>query len=241
MVICRTNSAHSNLKTQFQSHSLTKLYHCIVSGVLKEDHGLIKWPITRNRRERHKMAVIKESDQDSASRFDSNEIDEDEEGIDEDEAEIEADDPKSPKKAAGKLALTEYRVLESHSLPARVRSHPNEVFSLLEVRLHTGRTYVFLLYSLLNCLYSNDNCFYYCRHQIRVHMASSQLPIVGDVLYSSNRKRQKQGDRQLCLVAKYLRFKHPLAEKDIEFEVPYPPEFEEFLNHIRHNRKEEEL
>jgi len=77
----------------------------------------------------------------------------------------------------GKPATTEYQVL-------RVWHTKTTPYSLLEIKLHTGRT-----------------------HQIRVHMSSLAHPIVGDVLY--HKKNAKHKAEQLCLVAKKLFFCSP--------------------------------
>ena len=71
-------------------------------------------------------------------------------------------------------------------------------YSLVELRLETGR-----------------------KNQIRVHMADIGHPVVGDVKYGN-------GDNslgRLCLHAYKLCFHHPLKDKDMEFETPFPSVF----------------
>jgi 23S rRNA pseudouridine955/2504/2580 synthase len=89
-------------------------------------------------------------------------------------------------------------------------------YSLLEVTIKTGRT-----------------------HQIRVHLASEGLPIVGDDKYGDfelNKALQKpaapQGRvplRRMFLHAWRLQFNHPASNERIELLAPLPPELEEFL------------
>lgn len=67
---------------------------------------------------------------------------------------MDEDSPKRGVMPDGKSALTTFKKLESIDLP------DGRCFSLLKIRLHTGRT-----------------------HQIRVHMAYIGLPILGDGLY----------------------------------------------------------
>ncbi|MBR0176778.1 MAG: RluA family pseudouridine synthase [Bacteroidales bacterium] len=71
-------------------------------------------------------------------------------------------------------------------------------YSLLELELETGR-----------------------KNQIRVHMADIGHPVVGDVKYGN-------GDNslgRLCLHAFKLCFHHPIKDKDMEFETPFPAVF----------------
>ncbi len=67
--------------------------------------------------------------------------------------------------------------------------------TLLNVLLHTGRT-----------------------HQIRVHLASLNLPIVGDSLYGNKKDF-------LQLQSYYLSFKHPILKKEIEINYPLSLDF----------------
>ena len=71
-------------------------------------------------------------------------------------------------------------------------------YSLVELTLQTGR-----------------------KNQIRVHMADIGHPVVGDPKYGN-------GDNslgRLCLHAYKLCFHHPLKDKDMEFETPFPAAF----------------
>jgi 23S rRNA pseudouridine1911/1915/1917 synthase len=102
----------------------------------------------------------------------------------------------------GRKAVTHYRIVESFG-----------PFSLLEVRLETGRT-----------------------HQVRVHCASLSCPIVGDDVYGRSRKvllgkgaagKTVVVDRFL-LHAFHLGFVHPATGEWVGFTVPDPPEFAAF-------------
>ena len=89
-------------------------------------------------------------------------------------------------------------------------------FSLLEVTIKTGRT-----------------------HQIRVHLASEGLPIVGDDKYGDfelNKALQKPAASEGCVPLKRmflhawrLQFNHPVSGERIELLAPLPPELERFL------------
>jgi 23S rRNA pseudouridine1911/1915/1917 synthase len=79
-------------------------------------------------------------------------------------------------------------------------------------------------------------------HQIRVHLTSVGMPLVGDRLY------KRRGGPSLilppdapvparqCLHAWRLRFKHPTNGEMVEFEAPPPADFERMLAWVRANR-----
>ena len=81
-------------------------------------------------------------------------------------------------------------------------------FTWIECRLETGRT-----------------------HQIRVHMASIGLPLLGDALYGPAKcPYQLQG---LTLHAYVLGFIHPFTGEYMEFQAPLPDYFEDLLKKLR--------
>jgi 23S rRNA pseudouridine955/2504/2580 synthase len=85
-------------------------------------------------------------------------------------------------------------------------------YSLLEVTIKTGRT-----------------------HQIRVHLASEGMPIVGDDKYGDfelNKALQKQGLKRMFLHAWRLQFNHPVSGERVELLASLPSELEQFLNHV---------
>lgn len=118
--------------------------------------------------------------------------------------------------ADGRTAISHWQVLQ------RFRTRFGR-FTLVEVRIETGRT-----------------------HQIRVHMASIGYPVVGDTLYGgagqvtdqfvSQARTRKQPERiklnRNFLHAARLEFTHPRTRKQIQLEAPLPPELTEFLARI---------
>src|SRR5258708_2696274 len=92
--------------------------------------------------------------------------------------------------ARGRAARTEYRVLSS-----------NEQASLIECRLHSGRT-----------------------HQIRVHLHHLGHPVLGDKIYAL--RFAKNLPRQM-LHAWKLGFRHPRTGEWKNFEAPLPSDFVE--------------
>jgi len=100
----------------------------------------------------------------------------------------------------GKLAITRYRVLKR----GRIDGTP---VALMEVKIATGRT-----------------------HQIRVHMASLGMPVLGDALYGG-RVTDLDVPRQL-LHAWRLCVPHPETGEMLEFEAPLPEDFLAFRERI---------
>ncbi len=106
------------------------------------------------------------------------------------------------KLGSGRTALTEYRVMEELG-----------AFSLLEVRIKTGRT-----------------------HQIRVHMASLRHPIVGDRLYGAPQKIEPLPPLgRFFLHAHRIQFALPSSGETAVIESPLAPELAAFLNLAREN------
>jgi 23S rRNA pseudouridine955/2504/2580 synthase len=98
----------------------------------------------------------------------------------------------------GKAAVTQVKVLSK-----------NPDFSLLEVKLLTGRT-----------------------HQIRVHLAHAGHPVLGDDKYGDfelNRAVAKQGVRRLFLHAGKLAFNHPSSGERLRLEAPLPADMSGFI------------
>jgi 23S rRNA pseudouridine1911/1915/1917 synthase len=87
----------------------------------------------------------------------------------------------------GQKAITHYKVLKT-----------NKQFSLLEVKLETGR-----------------------KNQIRVHMKDLGFPVTGDKKYGA--KLNPIG--QMGLHARVLAFRHPANGKAMRFDTPIPGKF----------------
>jgi 23S rRNA pseudouridine1911/1915/1917 synthase len=98
----------------------------------------------------------------------------------------------------GRAARTDYRELE------RLGS-----YSLVEVRLHTGRT-----------------------HQIRVHFAHKHHPVAGDPLYGPNRKTNPLGLERQFLHAHCLGF-DGLGGRHVEVTSPLPADLQRVLDRLR--------
>lgn len=107
----------------------------------------------------------------------------------------------------GKLreAKTSYRKIEEIAID-------NDVASLLEVKIETGRT-----------------------HQIRVHMQSIGHPVLGDAMYNtktSKRLSKKIGLKRQFLHASRIELTHPKSGKKVKFESPLAPELDRTVSSI---------
>ena len=57
VIACKNDAAHNSIAAQLKEHSITRRYHAICYGVLKEDELTINKPIGRNPSDRKKMAI----------------------------------------------------------------------------------------------------------------------------------------------------------------------------------------
>jgi 23S rRNA pseudouridine1911/1915/1917 synthase len=113
------------------------------------------------------------------------------------------------RRADGRTAVSHFHVLERLTTPYGP-------FTLVEVRIETGRT-----------------------HQIRVHAQSLGHPVVGDTLYGAHHiipglAPELQLDRNF-LHAAHLSLTHPQTHKPLDIHAPLPVELESFLKAIRTN------
>jgi 23S rRNA pseudouridine1911/1915/1917 synthase len=125
--------------------------------------------------------------------------------------------------------LENARTAVSHYEVVRRLSNRFGKFTLIRVRIETGRT-----------------------HQIRVHMASIGYPVVGDTLYGGPGQLTDQAASQVAvskaarrnaeperlrlgrnfLHAAQLEFAHPITGKLLQLEAPLPAELETFLSRL---------
>lgn len=68
-------------------------------------------------------------------------------------------------------------------------------------------------------------------HQIRVHMAYLNHPVLGDTVYGN--KKPYPGLAGQCLHAKRLKFVHPSTGKLVEVECPLPEYFAKVINKLK--------
>lgn len=93
-------------------------------------------------------------------------------------------------------------------------------YSVLDIRIETGRT-----------------------HQIRVHLSSKKLPIIGDRTYDPSRSIAKDTSQELidilrafprqALHATHLSFKDQKTDDVFSFDIPIPYDIEGLISNIR--------
>lgn len=108
----------------------------------------------------------------------------------------------------GKTAITKYKVKKNFTL------NGNNL-SLMEVELETGRT-----------------------HQIRVHMLSENMPLIGDQTYCTKQSKEiskKLSVARQLLHAFSLKIKNPSTKKKMTFSAPLPNDFQDIIQLIEKN------
>ncbi|KAK5584019.1 hypothetical protein RB653_005626 [Dictyostelium firmibasis] len=171
------------------------------------------------------IKVEKEEEEDEENEEDEeeedNDDDDDDEEEEEDDEQEEDDEEEEKEKKINKIQQNEDDDEEDEEdedeeenydeillrLQQKTKMISSNTFSLLEVTLHTGRS-----------------------HQIRIHMASENIPIVGDPIYSSKSKQFLVP--YLLLASMNLKFVHPILNETKEFTIPYPSHFKNFISSI---------
>ncbi len=69
LVVCKSDYAHNFIANQLREHSITRKYHAIVNGCLKEDSGTIQAPIGRDRKDRKRMGINYENGKDATTHY----------------------------------------------------------------------------------------------------------------------------------------------------------------------------
>ena len=118
-------------------------------------------------------------------------------------------DPENHLKMKTAANLSSYSSAFSEKIKTAV-THYHTIFScqdwsLITLKLDTGRT-----------------------HQIRVHMASTGHPLLGDTLYQ--KKITEIPFQRAALHAWRVSFQHPLCEKMISLETPLPQDFHDIIS-----------
>mgnify|MGYP000541496818 FL=1 len=69
LLVCKNDFVHQDLAEQLKEHSIQRIYHAIVHGVIKEDEGTIDAPIGRHPIERKKMSVNYKNGKDAVTHY----------------------------------------------------------------------------------------------------------------------------------------------------------------------------
>ncbi|MCB1583145.1 MAG: tRNA pseudouridine(65) synthase TruC [Marinicella sp.] len=110
-------------------------------------------------------------------------------------------------------AITHYKTLWQGEIPVSVGRYPSARYSLLSLTPETGR-----------------------KHQIRRHMKHIFHPIVGDTTHGDGKHntlfRERFNLGRLLLVAKEIRFEHPVTGEILQVSGFIGQEFEHILNEL---------
>lgn len=69
IIVCKNDFAHNGIAEQLKVHSITRLYHAIVHGVLKNDEGTICAPIGRHPIDRKKMSINEKNGKEAVTHY----------------------------------------------------------------------------------------------------------------------------------------------------------------------------
>ena len=180
LVVAKNDDAHNALSAQLKTHTVSRVYHALCIGNLKEDHGTLTYPIGRNPTDRKKMAAFP------------------------------VGTPTGESGGAIRTAVTHYTVLERLDTGAKW----GQAFTYVKCELETGRT-----------------------HQIRVHMAATGHPLLGDPVYGGEGTRFGRASAALLhgqmLHAKELKLIHPRTGEAMTFSCDLPADFVAVLEKLR--------
>ena len=185
LVVAKNDDAHNALSAQLKTHTVSRIYYAVCIGNLKEDKGILTYPIGRNPSDRKKMAAFP------------------------------VGTPTGDSGGAIRTATTHYTVLERYPVGAKW----GQAFTYVKCELETGRT-----------------------HQIRVHMAATGHPLLGDPLYGGDGTRFGKAVGDLIygqmLHAGELKLIHPRTGKEMHFFCDLPEDFAAVLERLRKEAEE---
>lgn len=69
IIVCKNDIAHNHIAAQLKEHTITRKYHAICHGVIKDDSGTINKPIGRHPNDRKKMAVNERNGKEAITHF----------------------------------------------------------------------------------------------------------------------------------------------------------------------------
>ena len=185
LVVAKNDEAHVALAAQLKTHTVSRVYHAVCIGNLKEDCGTLTYPVGRNPTDRKRMAAFP------------------------------VGTPTGDSGGAIRSAVTHYTVMERFPTGAKW----GQAYTYVKCELETGRT-----------------------HQIRVHMAATGHPLLGDPLYGGEGTRFGKSVGGLLhgqmLHAKELKLIHPRTGEAMRFACDLPKDFSEILERLRREGNE---
>lgn len=202
LLLAKNQKAHQFLKNQFQNREVKKIYHAIVSGFIKNDHGIINKPIGRSPRDfrRHLSGRGARGEMREAI---------------------------TEYKVLKRFSAPVCKNFSSCALPLRggtlgdknFHKHPLSEFSYLEIRPKTGRTHQIRVHmKFLNHPVACD----------KLYAPNNPCPIPLPNLPLIKGGEKGGGLSRLALHAQSIEFKN-LKGKTVKVESPLPLEFKRVL------------
>lgn len=212
LVIAKNDDAQRKLALQFQRKTSHRLYRAIAFGPFKKSTGTLRSYLRRHPENRKKMASVTTTqylNSDGMGKVAKEELDRPPEptrGFGDKQLDSEST-------MCGKLAITHYRVTETH---------PSGL-SLLELRLETGRTHQIRVHlSEFNHPIVGDNT--YGAGKRKSTIKSIELR---DLIHSMER---------FALHAAELGFVHPTTQEKMLFKAPWPDDLLPLVDHCGFTR-----
>ncbi|MDO8735772.1 MAG: RluA family pseudouridine synthase [Thermoleophilia bacterium] len=193
LIVARDEETHRHLTEALSRHKIERTYLCLVHGLFETREGTIEAPLGRDARERQQMAVTKKGGRDAVTHF-------------------RVLESWGGAPAAGVTAAADRAAVAAGKpgagTTAALPRKGSAGYSLLEVRLETGRT-----------------------HQIRVHLAAIGHPVAGDKVYG--RRKDELGVGRQFLHSARLRFTHPDTGVTVDVSSPLPHDLQRVLEQLR--------
>ena len=189
MIVAKNSHCQDVMTKLMKSDKVIKRYIAVVHGIIKEEKGTIDLPIGRRDPDDIQRCVM-EDGYPSVTHYKV----------------LERFYGKGGSAACSRGDAGGAQSDESGSAADGVFA-PENGFTLLELRLETGRT-----------------------HQIRVHMSHTGHPLAGDTLYGHE---EPELIARQALHAAYLTFPHPVTGDTVDLEAALPDDIQELLEKLR--------
>ncbi len=187
LIVAKDEETHRRLSRMLAAHKINRTYLALVHGLFQARSGTVEAPLARDSRDRKRMSVARGRGRGAVTHF-----------------EVLGTWPEAPGRRGGKSGPSRGTAVRGDMAARREAAGG---FSLLEVRLETGRT-----------------------HQIRVHLAAIGHPVAGDKVYGRRRDPLAVG-RQFLHSAR-LEFAHPVSGETVEISSPLPADLQAVLDKL---------
>ncbi len=69
LIVCKNDFTHNDIAAQLKEHSINRVYHAIVHGVIKEEEGTVNAPIGRHPIDRKKMSINEKNGKEAVTHY----------------------------------------------------------------------------------------------------------------------------------------------------------------------------